>query len=52
MANTEVIATIIELTQDYFTYMIPVIALLAGINFMVTWFMSLTMGLGRRTFKA
>jgi hypothetical protein len=52
MANTDVIAKIIELTSSYFTYMLPIIGLMAGITFMVTWFTSLTMGLGRRTFKA
>ncbi len=51
MANTEVVNQIISMTTDFLTYMLPVIAVLAGINFIVTWFMSITMGLGRRTFR-
>jgi hypothetical protein len=51
MANTDVINTIIGLVQQYFVYMLPIIALLAGITFMVSFLMSVTMGLGRRTFR-
>jgi hypothetical protein len=51
MASSDVVNQIISMTQDFLTYMLPIIAILSGINFMVTWLMSVTMGLGRRTFK-
>lgn len=51
MANTDVINLIISTVADYFTYMLPVIALMAGITFMVSFLMSVTLGMGRRTFK-
>lgn len=51
MANAEVITTLISLVQDMMIYMLPIIALLAGLTFMITWFMSVVFGLGRRTFK-
>ena len=51
MANTDVINVIVDLTADYFTYMLPIIALLAGLSFIVSFLFSVTMGLGRRTFR-
>jgi hypothetical protein len=51
MTNTEVVSAIIGIVTDAMTYMLPIIAILAGINFMVSWLMSVTMGLGRRTFR-
>jgi preprotein translocase subunit SecF len=51
MANTAVIDTIISLVKDYMTYMLPVIALLAGLSFIFSFLFVITMGLGRRTFK-
>lgn len=51
MAPAEVVTQIIDMTKDFLTYMLPIIGILAGINFMVSWFMSVTMGLGRRTFR-
>lgn len=50
MANTEVIEVIVTSTSDMFTYMLPIIGVLAGITFMFTFLMSVTMGFGRRTF--
>jgi hypothetical protein len=52
MANTDVINLIVQTTADYFTYMLPIIGVLAGISFMATFLFSVTMGLGRRTFRA
>jgi hypothetical protein len=51
MASADVVTQIINLVQDFLTYMLPIIAVLAGINFLITWLMSVTMGLGRRTFR-
>jgi len=51
MANSDVIALIIEGTVDCIHYMLPVIAFLSGVNFVVTWLMSVTMGMGKRTFR-
>lgn len=51
MASADVIAQIITMTKDFLTYMLPVIGVMAGIIFVITWLMSITIGLGRRTFK-
>lgn len=51
MASEEIVVKIIEMTSTMLVYMLPVIAILAGINFIVTWLMSITMGLGKRTFR-
>ncbi len=51
MANTEIITLIPETTAECLTYMIPIIGILAGINFIVSWLMSVTMGMGKRTFR-
>jgi hypothetical protein len=51
MASSDVVNLIITTVASYFTYMLPVIAILAGITFMVSFLMSVTMGLGRRTFR-
>jgi len=52
MANTDVINLIVSTTASYFTYMLPIIGVLAGLSFLMTFFFSVTMGLGRRTFRA
>jgi len=51
MANSEVITTLMSMIGSMLTYLLPVIAFLAGVTFMVTWFMSVVFGMGRRTFK-
>lgn len=51
MANTDVINEIITMTADMMTYMLPVIAVLAGITLMISFLLSVTIGMGRRTFK-
>lgn len=51
MANTDVINLIIDTTSQYFVYMLPIIGFLSGITFMVSWLMSVTLGMGRRTFR-
>jgi hypothetical protein len=51
MASSEVVDQIISLTADFLTYMMPIIGVLAGITFITSWFMSVTIGMGRRTFK-
>jgi hypothetical protein len=52
MANAEIIAIIIDLVKEMMVYMLPIIALLAGINYMVTWFMGVVFGHGRKAFRA
>lgn len=37
MANTDVINLIISTTADYFTYMLPIIAVMGGITFIVSF---------------
>jgi len=51
MANTEVVQIIIDTTASSLLYLLPVIAVLSGINFIVTWLMSITFGLARRSFR-
>jgi hypothetical protein len=51
MASADVVSQILEFAGTSFVYLLPVIGILAGINFIFTWVMSLTMGLGRRTFR-
>jgi len=51
MASSEVLNLIIGYAGEAFVYLLPIIAFLAGLNFIVTWIMSLTMGLGKRTFR-
>ena len=51
MANTDVVNLIISTTADFFMYMLPIIAVMSGIIFLVTWLMSITIGLGRKTFR-
>lgn len=50
MTNTDVINIILDMVREYFVYMIPVIGVLAGIVFVVSFFMSVVFGAGRRTF--
>lgn len=51
MANTAVIEIILSMTREYLVYMLPIIAVLSGITFIFTMLFSLTIGLGRRTFR-
>jgi hypothetical protein len=51
MANSEVITTLIDMISKMLLYLLPVIAFLAGVTFMVTWFMAVVFGMGKRTFK-
>lgn len=51
MASSELVAEILVFAGQSFVYMLPVIGTLAGINFVVSWVMSLTMGMGKRTFR-
>lgn len=37
MANYEIINLIIQTTADMFTYMFPIMGLLAGLNFIITF---------------
>lgn len=51
MASGEVVDLIVSTTADFMSYMVPIIAVMAGITFVVSFFMSVTLGMGRRTFK-
>lgn len=51
MASADVVAQIITMTRDFLAYMLPVIATLAGIGFIISWLMYITVGMGRRVFK-
>jgi hypothetical protein len=51
MTNTDVVNTIVQITQDYLAYLMPVIAVLSGISLVLSMFYSILLGLGRRTFK-
>ncbi len=51
MANTDVIEIILNMTREYLFYMLPIIAILSGITFIFSMLYSVTLGLGRRTFR-
>lgn len=51
MIDTSIVNDIIATTQGYFTYILPVIAVMSGVVFIVSWLMSLTVGLAKRTFR-
>jgi len=51
MTNGEVVAEIVGMVQDFLVYMMPIIGTLAGLTFVLSFFFSVTMGLGRRTFR-
>jgi hypothetical protein len=51
MTNTQVVGEIIAMTQDFLTFMLPVIGVLAGITFVMTLFFNVTLGFGRRIFR-
>jgi len=50
MASEDMIILIVELTADMMQYMLPIIALLAGLTFIFSFLVSITMGWGKRTF--
>lgn len=50
MANSDVVNLIIAGSANMIHYLLPVIGVLAGLTFMFTFLMSVTMGFGRRTF--
>lgn len=51
MADTGVINLILQVAQSYMIYLLPIIGIMSGIIFIITWLMSITLGFGRRTFK-
>jgi len=51
MANSAIIDLIIANVADMLTYMMPIIGLLSGIIFIVSFFLYVTIGLGRRVFR-
>ncbi len=48
MANTEIINLVIQTTADMLHYMMPIIALLAGLNFVLSFFYQVTFGAIKR----
>lgn len=44
MANTEVVAIVIDTIQETVQYLLPIIGVLAGANFVVGWLMSILFG--------
>ena len=51
MANTAVIDQILTIFRDFFAYVAPIIGVMAGLSFIFTFLVSITLGLGRRTFR-
>lgn len=51
MTNTEVVTAIVQLFVDMLDFMVPIIGVLAGLSFVLTWITSVTLGAGRRTFR-
>lgn len=52
MASSEVVNLIIELVSDMLVYLLPVIAVLSGITFIVSFLMNVVMGFARRSTSA
>jgi len=51
MTNTEVVTEIITMAADFMTYMLPIIGVLAGLQFILSWLFEILFGAGRRTFR-
>jgi len=51
MTNTEVVTAIIEIVQEFMTFMLPIIGVLAGLQFILSWLFEILFGMGRRTFR-
>lgn len=51
MANSDVVNLVVTAVTEMFTYMLPVIAFMTGVVFMVSWLMYITVGIGGRVFK-
>lgn len=47
MANSEIINLIIQTVADSIHYLLPIIGLLAGLNFIISWLMQVLFGSGR-----
>lgn len=51
MANSDVVTQILTTTQNMLTYMLPVIAILAGINFILGFLIHVTFTQTRKLFR-
>lgn len=51
MANSEVVQLIITMTSEFMTYMLPIIATLAGITLVLSFFIYVTLGSARTIFN-
>ncbi|MEI7632532.1 MAG: hypothetical protein WCJ60_04410 [bacterium] len=51
MTNTAVVGEILVQVGAFMAFLLPVIGLLAGLQFIFSWLMEIIFGLGRRTFK-
>jgi len=48
MANTEIVNLILQATTEMFTFMLPVIAIMAGITFITSFLFDVTFGAYKR----
>lgn len=44
MANSEIVDIVIQTVSQSFIYMLPVVGVLAGANFVIGWIMSILFG--------
>jgi len=51
MANTEVIAVIVQMASDYFKYMLPIIGVMGGIVFIASWLHHSFFSMGSKSFR-
>jgi len=51
MATETLVTLLMDTASTFFVYMLPVIGAFAGINFIFSWVMFLTFGVGRKTFR-
>jgi len=51
MANEDVVDLVITTVRSMIEYTLPIIGVLAGVTFVLSWLMYILFGLGRRIFR-
>lgn len=51
MANEDLVILILQMTASYLEYMLPVIGIMAGIIFVVSFLYAVTLGASRKVFR-
>lgn len=51
MTNTEVVGQIVGYMGELLQFMLPIIGVMSGLIFVITFLLSITLGFGKRTFR-